>query len=197
MTIIAACRDQDGSIWMGADTVSLHRGADVKRSAESKIFRLGEMLIGSSGTLHSGQIVEHLIDLPLIPNEENLMPWLVREFIAPLRIAMKTHGGECKNRNGDEEMDGRLLIGLRGKLFEVDCGYGAYTHAPSFAAIGCADQEAAAAMFTALKLKPDLHARAVVQYGLEAAAEYDINIRPPFEIMCDLEGNVAGLRVVK
>lgn len=197
MTVIAACVDQDGAVWMGADRISLHRGDNVKRAAESKIFRLGEMLIGSSGSVHSGQIAEHLLGPFSIPDEENLMPWLVREFIASLRMDMKAHGGECKNRDGDDEMDGRLLIGLRGKLFEVDCGYGVFTHAGRFAAIGCADQEANAAMFTALKLKPDMHARGVVMCGLEAAAEYDINIRPPFEVMCDLHENVAGLRAVK
>lgn len=196
MTIIAACVDQDGNIWMGSDTVSVHRGMNVKRAAEPKVFRLGEMLIGSSGTVHCGQIVEHLIELPPIPAEDNLMPWMVEEFAAPLRVAMKTHGGECKNRNGDDEMDGRLLIGLRGKLFEVDVGYGIYTHAACFAAIGCADQEALAGMLTALKIHPDMHARAVVQLGLEAAAELDINIRPPFEIQCSDQESIAGLRVV-
>ncbi len=197
MTVIAACIDQDASIWMGCDTISLHRGNNVKRSAESKIFRLGEMLVGASGTVHAGQIVEHHLGDLSIPDEENLIPWLVREFIVPLRVAMKEYGGECKNRDGDNEMDGRLLIGLRGRLFEVDCGYGIYPHASCFAAIGCADQEALAGMFIATKLKPEMHARGIVMCGLEAAAEYDINIRPPFEVMCDLHENVAGLRAVR
>lgn len=189
MTIIAACRDVNGSIWMGCDLISLHRGNNVKRGNESKIFRLGEMLVGSSGTIHCGQIVEHLIDVPAIPRDANLISWLVKEFVVPLRSAMKAYGGECKNRSGDDEMDGRLLVGLRGNVFEVDCGYGVYTHAPLFAAIGCADQEAISAMFTAQNLKPDLPARDVVRYGLEAAAEFDVNIRPPFEIICDKENS--------
>lgn len=196
MTVIAACRDQDGSIWMGADTLSVHRGMNIKRSGESKMFRLGEMLIGSSGTIHCGQIVEHCLEVPIVPLECNLTEWLFKEFTTPMRAAMKTHGGECKNRDGDNEMDGRLLVGLRGHIFEVDCGYGVYSHASCFAAIGCADQEALAGMFTALKLVPDMHARGVVMCGLEAAAEYDINIRPPFEIMCDQHENVAGLKAV-
>jgi hypothetical protein len=51
----------------------------------------------------------------------------------------------------------------------------------------CDIQIDSAAMLTALKLNPDMHARMVVQLGLEAAAELDINIRPPFEIMCSVE----------
>lgn len=195
MTIIAACVDQDGSVWMGADTVNLIRNVEVRPTARPKMFRLGEMLIGMSGEVRGCQIVEYLPDIEMPPDDTDLMKWLATKFVPPMREAMKQGGGELRESNADT-LSGRLLIGIRGSIFEIDSSYGVCQPRSCFHAIGCADQEALAGMFTALKLRPDLHARKVVEYGLEAAAEYDLNIRPPFEIMCDLHEDIAALRIV-
>lgn len=195
MTIIAACVDQDGNTWMGSDCISLHRNVDVKISSRSKVFHLGEMLIGGSGSTRAGQIVEHGITAGEIPADADPYTWLVGTFVPVLRAAMKELGGEHA-KDGTVLMDSRLLIGLRGSLFEIDIGYGVIHHRSCYATIGCADKEAEAAMLTALKINPGMHARAVVQFGLEAAAELDINIRPPFEIQCSNEESIAGLALV-
>lgn len=196
MTVIAACVDQDGSVWMGSDCISLHRDNEIKESTRSKIFRLGEMVIAASGGTRAGQIVEHMITPGAIPADCKSLGWLVTEFVPVLRKAMQEHGGEY-HKDGVNLSDARLLVGLRGGIYEIDIGYGVIAHKGRIAAVGCADQEAVAGMFIALKVKPDLHARRVVELGLEAAAEFNINIRPPFEIVCDLEESVAGLRAVK
>lgn len=187
MTVIAACVDSDNSVWMGADTLSIDGQSGARAGAASKVFRHGEMLIGSSGTVRCHQIVECLLGLPPIAPEVDLREWMIREFCQPLRHAMKEYGGECKGRDGGDEMDGRLLVGVRGSLFLVDAGYGIWKPRSCFTAIGCADQEALSGMFVAVKMQPELHARRVVELGLEAAAEYDTNIRPPFEVLCDQE----------
>lgn len=180
---------------MGADTVSIHRGESVKAGAMSKMFRLGEMLVGSSGTVRCHQITQHLLTLPALNPNHDTRTWVITEFAQALRVAMKEHGGECKSREGNDEMDARLLIALRGLIFHIDTGYGVFQPAASYGAVGCADQEAEAAMLTALKITPDMHARMVVQLGLEAAAALDINIRPPFEILCSQE-SVAAIHAV-
>lgn len=186
MTIIAACKDNDGSIWMGADTVSARNQA-ARVSDAPKILRVGEMLIGSSGLLRAHQVVEHLIDCPAILLDSDPREWVIKEFVQLLRSAMKEYGGECKSNERDYEMDARLIVSLRGSLFEIDSGYGVFSPRVPYHAVGCADQEALAAMFTALALMPKMHARAVVQCGLDAAAALDLNIRPPFEILCSEE----------
>jgi ATP-dependent protease HslVU (ClpYQ) peptidase subunit len=189
MTIIAACRDQDGSVWMGADSVSVTPNNDARFGAAPKIFQLGEFLIGSTGTVNCHQIVQYRTEFPLPPCDGDLLEYMVKFFVGSLRSAMKEHGGECKTTAETTEMDGRLLVGIRGQLFTVDGGYGVHVPRAPIAAIGCADQLAYAAMFTARKLVPTMHARAVVQCGLEAAAEYDIMIRPPFHIQCEAEAD--------
>lgn len=196
MTVIAACRDEDGAIWMGCDAIGISRNSDVRLNARSKIFRLGEMLIGSSGGTRQGQIVEYMTTMPPIPSECDLSRWLVQEFVPALRGALKSCGGETKDQQGDPVIDGRLLLGLRGSIFEVDSAYGVMDQKTTYHAIGSADQEALAGMFVAVQLQPNMHARAVVLCGLEAAAAFNVAIRPPFEIMCDLHENVARLQAL-
>lgn len=89
MTIIAACRDQDGSIWMGCDLVSVLRGQRVRAGDGSKVFRLGEMLIGSSGSLRGSQVVQYLLPQLVIPVERDPREWLVCEFTQVFRDAVK------------------------------------------------------------------------------------------------------------
>jgi ATP-dependent protease HslVU (ClpYQ) peptidase subunit len=96
---------------------------------------------------------------------------------------MKDNGGEVKTQSGTEEQDARFLIAVRGRLFEVDSGYGVFESRVPYAAVGSADQEALAAMFTASSIMVDASAEDIVRYGLLAAVEFDTNIRPPFTIL--------------
>jgi ATP-dependent protease HslVU (ClpYQ) peptidase subunit len=181
----------NGEICIGGDAVSIHNNSAARLGKDGKVFRVGDFLVGSSGTVRCKQIVNYLFQPPLINGE--LTAYMVQSFIPTLRQAMKEHGGECKSQSGDEQMDARLLVGVRGHLFEVDCGYSVFEPRAIYAAVGCADQEALAAMYTAYSLLKNPLAEDIVNRGLLAAAEFDTNVRPPFTVMtlsqdkpCDL-----------
>jgi ATP-dependent protease HslVU (ClpYQ) peptidase subunit len=181
MTCIAGAI-KDGEVWIGGDAVSISREACVRVGVKSKVFTLGEFLIGSSGTVRTGQIAQFLFDVPKVDGD--LTAYLVKSFAPALRAAMKENGGEIKVQSGADEMDGRLLIGVRGRLFTIDSGYGVFESRANYAAVGCADQEALAAMFTVNSLLAgDATGEQIVKHGLLAAAEFDSNIRPPFTIL--------------
>lgn len=181
MTCIAGAI-KDGEVCIGGDAVSVHRDSAARIGADSKVFRVGEFLIGSSGTVRCQQIIRYLFE-PL-PIDGDLTAYMVREFVPALRNLIKENGGEVKTSSGTEEMDARYLIGVRGRLFEIDSGYGVFESKSFYAAVGCADQEALAAMFTAARLLDiNVSARAIVENGLLAAAQFDTSIRPPFTIL--------------
>lgn len=181
MTCIAGAV-KNGEVCIGGDAVSLSRDANVRISTTGKVFRVGEFLIGASGTLRTNQIMRHLFQPP--PIEGDLMAYMVKDFVPPLRELMKEGGGEFTTSSNTIEMDARYIIGVRGELFTMDGGYGVLHSRAPYCAVGCADQEALAAMFTANRLL-DAHvsAHAIVENGLLAAAEFDTSIRPPFTIM--------------
>lgn len=181
MTCIAGAV-KDGEVCIGGDAVSVHGHSAARVSAESKVFRVGEFLVGSSGTVRCQQIIRYLFEPA--PIDGDLTAYMVREFVPALRHAIKENGGEVKGESDRDEMDARYLVGVRGKLYEIDSGYGVFESRAFYAAVGCADQEALAAMFTAARiLDVNVSAHTIVEHGLLAAAEFDTSIRPPFTIM--------------
>jgi len=171
----------NGELCIGGDSVSVHGQSAARVGSGGKVFRVGEFLVGSSGTVRCQQVVRYLLEPPHI--EEDLTAYLVKRFVPGLRTAMKDNGGECKGQSGDDQMDARYLVGARGRLFEIDSSYGVFESLAPYAAVGCADQEALAAMYTAYSLLKDPLAEDIVNRGLLAAAEFDISVRPPFTIM--------------
>lgn len=180
MTCIAGAV-KDGEVCIGGDGVSLHNDSCVRLSAGGKVFHVGEFLIGASGTLRTQQIAQHLFEPP--PVQGDLLSYMVKHFVPVLREAMKDLGGEIKTEEDGYEMNARYLVAVRGRLFEVDSGYAVLESRLPYAAVGKADQEALAGMFTAYSMDGDITAEEIVRRGLLAAAEFDTGIRPPFTVM--------------
>ena len=174
MTCIAAAIDNDGTVYMGADKV----GVDdyrVHALASPKVLNNNGFLIGAAGSMRVVQIAHYVFQPP--EPTGNMLAFMVTKFVATLRACMKEHGGEINGEEG-ESMNGTLLVARAGRLFQVDSTYAVIETAEPYNAIGCACREARSAMHARRKSK----ARAMVEVGLNAAAAYDINIRPPFTI---------------
>lgn len=168
-------------VWIGADAV-VSQGSAARMTAQAKVFQLGEFLIGTSGSLRILQIIRYLFVPP--PIDGDLLAYMVKAFVPALRATIKEHEGEVTDPNGDKLLNGTYLIGVRGRLFEVDCTYAVIEAKAKYASIGCADQEALAAMFTATSLLGgDIGPEKIVERGLLAAVEFDTSIRPPFTIL--------------
>jgi ATP-dependent protease HslVU (ClpYQ) peptidase subunit len=184
MTVIAAAIDEDGTVWMGADGVLLEGDDCVRRDKHPKVFLLDDFLIGGSGGRRAIQLMRYMFTPP--PVEGQVDEYMVKRFAAELRTVMKDNGGECDSEEdgGDTKtlMDAGFLVAVDGELFEVDSAYSVTCPQFPFHAIGCAKQEALAAMLTATQLGVR-SAKKIVELGLMAAAEFDVNIRPPFSIL--------------
>lgn len=171
----------NGELCIGGDAVGVHGNSAVRVGSNGKVFRVGRFLVGSSGTVRCQQVIRYLFDPPSI--EGDLTTYMVQQFVPLLRQAMKDHGGECKSQSGNDEMDARYLVGVQGRLFEIDSAYGVFESQAPYASVGCADQEALAAMYTAYSLLKDPLAEDIVNRGLLAAAEFDTSVRPPFTVL--------------
>lgn len=172
MTCIAGIA-KDGNVWIGGDGATLEGDSCIRMDTRSKVFRVGEFLIGSTGTHRLCQSVEYLFEPPAIT--EDIHAYMVKGFVGELRKVVKAELVESEVAG--ELMVGRLLVGARGRLFEVDGGYGVFSPALPYHAIGCASQAAVSAMF-----KREGTPEEVLTIALEAAAEFDAYIRPPFTI---------------
>lgn len=181
MTCIAGAI-KGNEVWIGGDAVSVQDYSSARVSTQAKVFQVGEFLIGSCGTLRVQQIIRYLFTPPVI--EADLITYMVKDFVPALKKVIRENEGEITAPDGTKVIDGRYLIGLRGRLFEIDSSYAVFEAKANYAAVGCADQEALAAMFTATSLLGgDITPQKIVERGLLAAVEFDTSIRPPFTIL--------------
>ncbi len=157
MTCIAAWI-QDGTVWIGSETAR-GQGGEIIVSPTPKVWcREKEditWVFGFAGMGRVRQICELEIDLPDECPPGNPLQFLVTQFIPRLRESLKKGGG-LKIDNQIESMDGVLLIGLRGELFEVDSVFNVLQFGEPFTAEGSGEKVARGVLALAEKEKDKL-----------------------------------------
>ena len=128
MTVVAGLIS-DGVVYMGGDR-GASDGDSILSMDSPKIVKVNDWLIGYAGSGGLGQIVEHLDCWREHPKdvEKFLRMVFVEEYIK----AREKVGGK------DEE-EAALLIGYKGKLYEIDTSdYGIFSFAYTAIGSGCA-----------------------------------------------------------
>jgi len=122
---------------MGSDSLYLN-GWHRVRTPHPKIFRKGDLLIGTSGDQRISDIIEYNFD-PEEDYRDDPVDFLGMDFLPAMRDAIKKRGGMK-----EEDMEATVMIGYKGGLFIIGedfsrsrvgpyeaIGSGANTHTPS------------------------------------------------------------------
>lgn len=178
MTVIIGLVDRD-SVYIGGDSGS-STGWDMSALASPKVFRLpkAKMLVGGAGTFRYLQIVRYHADMEL--SEGDAEQVLVSEFIPALRETAKTHGWAQVENAQETSGDSGLLVGFRGRLFNIDSCYGVAPYIRGFDCIGSGGSVALGAM-AALRGQAQTAEECILR-ALEITSEYVMGICPPFVI---------------
>jgi len=181
MTAIAGVV-KDGTVYMGADGIAVDDSGVQHSRADSKLCILhGGFLIGGAGSPRMFQLVEYVLDLPLIKEGVDFQ-WMVRCFIPPLRKLMKSHLAEDE----DGDLNGGLLVGVEGRLYEVQADYQVAEHEQDYWAIGngrevCLGSLASTANYT----EPERR----IQVAIGAAAEHLVTVGGKLTILSVAKGS--------
>lgn len=174
MTCIVALT-AGGTVHMAADSGCCF-GQRLVQLEEPKVFVVGEMLIGDSGTVRAGQILRHAFTPPPIPTgPADLTGYFAGAFYAALLEAYAA--GDLKDKTDSCDM----LIGLRGRIYLLSSD-GAVTvdSRRSHVAIGNGAPYALGAMFAApQKMSP----RERLALGLDAATHHVAGIIKPYSYL--------------
>lgn len=149
MSVIVAVVDAHGGLWMGGDAACVDAAShDRMRLRAPELFRAVaplrgsggtracDVLLGVAGSPRIGQVLRYDLALPTISESESPESYLTRSFVPAVRSALAEHG-VLKTEGGSDRLDGSvLLVGLRGRLFEVDNDLSWTESAEPFAAIG-------------------------------------------------------------
>jgi ATP-dependent protease HslVU (ClpYQ) peptidase subunit len=167
---------EGGRVYMGADS-ALCDGYEVRAMAGTKMARVGEMLIGHTGTTRLLQLVQYMVKPVAQPEGMSDEEWLVSVFIADVRRVVKENG-YTKVENAVESMDGGLLIAYRKHLYLVGASYQLCETKDGFEAIGCGREYAIGAMLALVDRWP----RERLLRSLECAAVVCANVCAPFVV---------------
>ena len=179
--VIGYCDALTGKVWMASDGLATFGCAQVETV---KIRRYhGDLLVGTTGLHRLNNIILdlHAPTAELPGRLANPYAFAVR-FAQDLRVRCKDAGILTVNKEGQEDMGGRVLLGYNGRLFGVSSDFAVIEHAPWWA-IGCGCEWAEGALAALDKLKTSLTPRDRLLLVLELVASRDIHVAPPYTVL--------------
>ena len=173
MTCIAAIAE-GGKVYMGADSATM-QGWDLRPSGWGKILKTDHYIIGSCGDAKIQSLLRYRVIYPE-PDSE-LDRFMATDFLDALRTAFKD-AGYMKIENSVEGMGGSLVVGCRGRLYEVSSDLCVLPTADGLSAVGCGGQTALAVMWVLKERPPEER----IKQALEAAEYFSAGVRAPFTV---------------
>lgn len=123
-----------GRVYMGGDSAGVS-GLDLTVRKDQKVFPNGEFAIGFTSSFRMGQILQYVFIPPEIVAGESLSAFMVSRFIPAVRDTFKREGFTYVESS--REHGGCFLVGVRGRLFQIDSDFQVGESIDAFAAIGC------------------------------------------------------------
>jgi ATP-dependent protease HslVU (ClpYQ) peptidase subunit len=175
MTCIAGVV-HDGEVFLGGDSAGVS-GWDLTLRADSKIFRVGEFLMGFTTSFRMGQLIRYAFTPPKIEAGDDVFRYMAVDFIDAIRECLKKGGFAKKEKEAEE--GGHFLVGFRGRLFWVASDYQVCESEDEYEAVGCGAAYAKGVLFGSSGQEPV----ARLNQALAAAERHSAGVRGPFRIL--------------
>lgn len=163
----------DRSVYIGGDSGCSNGWHDSVRS-DTKVFQNGPYLFGFTTSFRMGQLLHHALTPPEPTGD--LDRFMSTTFIDAIRECLKL-GGWAEKTN-EREKGGQFLVGVAGRLFDIDSDYQVGEEAAGHAAIGSGYLVALGSLYATGETR--MSPRRRVQTALEAAERYTAGVRAPF-----------------
>lgn len=177
MTVIAAIVEQ-GRVLMGGDS-HIADGDRVLRDTSGKVWKTPDMVIGASGSLNAADAVRYGFAFP-DPAEESEDRYMRLTVPSALGVFLGERGLMREDESKNSRVDLNLLIGWRGRLWEIDQDLTTVETLEPFGAIGSGGTVARTALAC---LKDLLPPRERLDQALGLAARYAKNVSGPFAVL--------------
>tara|TARA_R110002153_G_scaffold243548_1_gene398918 strand:- start:4337 stop:4930 length:594 start_codon:yes stop_codon:yes gene_type:complete len=119
MTSIVAISTEEG-VYLGGDLAGSN-GHNIGEVSQSKVFGVGEFLVGYCGSFRAGQIVEHAWRPPARSEGVCDYNYLVLEVIPSLMVILEGNG--FGGHDGTEVKGGNFVLVYGGRVYEVQSDY--------------------------------------------------------------------------
>jgi ATP-dependent protease HslVU (ClpYQ) peptidase subunit len=175
VTCIVAIEEKDKVI-MGGDRLGSngYTGAPV---SEAKVFRKGPLLIGYTSSFRMGQLLQHALEVPVLPTEIDLDKWVAIDLMRAIRKAYKDNGWD-KEKDGTAE-GGSFLVAIGNRCYEIQSDYSYIRNAKGEYAVGSGVHYALGSLRST---RGKMATKQRIIESLETAAEYVVSVSGPFDV---------------
>ena len=174
MTCIAGLIDDD-DIYMGGDSASVG-GLSLDLIAGQKVFKRGGIIVGICGYPRMMQLLQYNLTIPKCAIDP--YKWACTSFVDAVRECFKDGGFAQKKDNVEAWGSGSFLVGIQGRIFEIQDNFQVLEGRDPWASVGCASDIALGSLHATQGESP----RNRIKNALTAAERYSAGVRRPFHI---------------
>ena len=174
----------EGTVFLGGDSAAAGN-MNIYTRREPKVFRSDQYIIGYTTSFRMGQIIRHAFKPPMLASgdaevsDEDLMGFMATEFIRKLKLAFKD-GGWLESDKG-RDTGGQMLIGVAGRLFQIESDFQVGESALGYDAVGSGNEVALGSLHATSHTEFDPQKR--LELALQAAEEFVSTCRRPFHFV--------------
>lgn len=178
----------DGTVHLGGDSAGVG-GYSLTVRADVKVFTTGPYVMGFTTSFRMGQLLRYSLDAPPPPQDAaSLDRFMATTFIDAVRECLKA-GGWAK-KSDEREEGGNFLVGVQGRLFEIQSDYQIALAADEYAAVGCGYELALGALFATARSRMAPEKR--LRVALDAAERFSAGVRGPFAYVSEIPAETTG-----
>jgi hypothetical protein len=163
----------EGRVYIGGDSAGVS-GYGITVRSDVKVFRNGPYVMGFTTSFRMGQLLHYAFAPP--KPEGNLDAFMVTTFIDSVRGCLREGG--WLTRESEQDTGGTFLVGVNGRLFEINSDFQVGHSSDGYLAVGCGAEIALGSLHTTQGLKP----RARIHFALDAASHHSAGVCPPYTI---------------
>lgn len=166
----------EGKVYIGGDSAGSD-GWSMRDRADSKVFVNGPFVFGFTTSFRMGQLLRYSFSPPKRHPDDDVMAYMVTQFIDALRTCLKSGGFAAKN--DEVERGGTFLVGHAGRLFQIEGDYQVGESREGHDACGCGEQYAIGSLHATQGQSPEDR----IGKALRAAETYSSGVRAPFHVL--------------
>ena len=166
----------DGHVLLGGDIQGTGRNNKIIHT-QPKVFNKKGVIFGFTTSYRFGQILEHSLQDPVVPeNEKDVYRWLITVLIPDIRHALKDAGYDT---------GGNCLIGVKGQLWELQNDFSVLRSVRGYAAVGSGSEYAIGSLFTSVEAKPKTSEdfKLAIKLAIQAAGTFSPSVGTDCEII--------------
>ena len=174
-TCIVAVKDR-GVVHFGADSL-VSSEYNKFTSAQTKLVRLGDLLVGVCGSIRVYNVVACDVTPPTrTDNKSSDYRYIVSSLVPELRERLRA-AGALMTENGFDSIEAHLLIGYRGNIYWIDDEFQVIQPDADYWAAGSGREYALGSLYSSRTLGDP---RQRIQLALEAASAFVPSVAAPY-----------------